>query len=91
MNSHHYTGGRSQPIADLLKETGAAAHSVEAWGNSREGFEPYLVHTLPDGAGGTFTSGVAIGPRYRTLAGLRLDVQRAYGLGVRVRQGRGWL
>lgn len=93
MNSHHYTGGRNQTVADLLSETGATAHKLEAWGNAREGFAPYLVQTLPDGAGSTFTSGIAVGPTYRTLAGLRLDASRAYGNGraVRVAQGRNWL
>lgn len=81
MQTHYYTAGRNNTVRDLLCD---GSHRVEAWGNSREGFVPYLVSEASPCAG------VAIGERYRTLAGLRLDVQRAYGTGHKVRQGRNW-
>jgi hypothetical protein len=81
MNTHHYTGGRSNRVADLLAD---GSHRVEVWGNYREGFQPMLVSTaMPE-------AGCSIGERYRSLSGLRLDVQRTYGRGHKVRFGRCW-
>lgn len=83
MNSHNFTGGRNNRIADLVADR---SHLVEAWGNSREGFEPYL--RMKDS-----NAACSIGPRFRTLSGLRLAVQQAYSLNgraVRVPIGRAW-
>lgn len=74
--THHYTGGANRLVSALIKER---SHTVEAWGNTREGFTPYLVS---DG------SGVPIGPWFRRLHDLRDGVQCAYGMGIKVRQGR---
>jgi hypothetical protein len=80
LQTHTYTGGRNRLVADLVADR---SHKVEAWGNAREGFAPYLVDR--DDVGG-----LSIGQRYRTLSGLRLDVARAYGQGLKVRVGRAW-
>jgi hypothetical protein len=81
MQTHYYTGGRNWRIADLLALAGTV-HTIEAWGNHREGFQPYIVSN---------GSGVSIGERYRTLSGLRADVTKAYGPNIKVRKGRDWL
>lgn len=78
MQTHYYTGGRNWRITDLLA---SGDHAIEAWGNHREGFMPYIVSN---------GSGVAIGEQYRTLSGLRADVTKAYGPNIKVRQGRDW-
>lgn len=82
MHTHHYTAGRSHRVTELLDE---GSHRVEAWGNSRDGFVPYLTSGDLD-----FTYGLEIGERYRTLSGLRADVARHYGSGRKVPVGRGW-
>ena len=66
---HEYTwgAGKRQRIADLLKQ---GSHKVEAWGNSREGFEAYLV------AG---NAGISISDRYRRLCDLRRDAKDQFG------------
>ena len=40
LRTSHNTSGREQTISTLLE---GGAHSVEIWGNSADGFEPYLV------------------------------------------------
>lgn len=87
-HTHHYTGGTNRLVSALIKE---GTHRVEAWGNSREGFTPYLVNDTPMGDRGLeFTSGVAIGPWFRRLHDLRDGVQCAYGMNIKVKQGRGF-
>jgi hypothetical protein len=81
MQSHYYTGGANRFVRELVAQ---GSHQIEAWGNSREGFTPYLVCTRAAGFG------VSIGERYRTLKGLRADVSKYYGPNVKVKQGRNW-
>lgn len=67
----------------------AGAHRIEAWGNSKEGWWPYLVATH-DG------TGVCIGPRFSPELGDRLKdlkeaAARAYAIEPSaVKKGRNW-
>ncbi|WGD31638.1 hypothetical protein AncyloWKF20_07415 [Ancylobacter sp. WKF20] len=79
-------GGEFVPVAELLK---GGTHRIEAWGNSREGWFPYLV-TPHDGIG------CQIGPYFGrdlgdTLRDLKQAAARAYGIEPRaVKLGRNW-
>ena len=83
MNTHNYTGGRYTPIAELIANK---SHVLEAWGNSREGYELYLV-SLGDG---TLQSGCSVSERFRRLRDLRQAAKDHYGADVVVPIGRNW-
>lgn len=79
LSTFNYTGGASQPIADLIA---AGTHRIEAWGNRREGFTPYLT-AAPD-----FNAGVSVSSgHYSRLSDLRMACQIKYGA-KRIPQGR---
>lgn len=79
-----YWGGQHQLIKDLVA---AGAHRIEAWGNSKEGWWPYLVHG---------DSGLQIGPYFGPDQGDRLKdlkdaAARMYGIDAKdVKLGRKW-
>lgn len=82
LSARHYTGGKNNLIADLLR---AGSHRVETWGNSREGFSVFLL------AGPPYDSGVEIGSgRYTRRGDADAAIRRAYGTDVRVYRGRNW-
>jgi hypothetical protein len=76
--------GKYQPIADLLK---AGTHTLEAWGNSKQGWYPHLVRN---------GSGIDVGPCFDPQCGDRLrDLKaaagRVYGIDPSsVKLGRNW-
>ena len=80
VHENTYTGGRLQRIADLIR---AKTHRIEAWGNSREGFELYLVDC--DGI-----AGCSISDRFRRLSDLRNAAREQYGPFVTIPIGRKW-
>lgn len=68
-----FSGGRHRLIKELLAE---GTHTLESWGNAKEGWWPYLVC---DGAG------ISIGPHFcreygDTLRDLKEAAARAYGV-----------
>ncbi|TPJ33691.1 hypothetical protein [Mesorhizobium sp. B2-8-3] len=79
-----YQGGQFALIKDLVA---TGAHRIEAWGNSKEGWWPYLVKD---------NAGVQIGPYFGPDDGSRLkDLKaaagRAYGIDPKdVKLGRNW-
>lgn len=81
MHENTYSGGRLQRIATLIHN---GSHHVEAWGNTREGFEAYLVYA-------DRSSGVSISSHYKRLCDLRADARDQYGPLITVRIGRNWL
>lgn len=80
MHEFTYTGGRSQRIRELLR---AGGHHVEAWGNSREGFEAFIV-------GADRQSGTSISDVYRRLKDLRAAAKDQYGDEITVQIGRNY-
>ena len=68
----HYTGGEQMHIGALLSR---GSHRIEAWGNSREGFSPFLV---------SGDSGVEVGFLFRRLRDLRAEAARLFDCKVAI-------
>lgn len=82
--SRTMTGGRFTPITELLA---SGTHTLEYWGNSKEGWACYLCSAaMPD-------VGIAISPVFArefgdTLRDLKAAARRAYGETITIRRGR---
>lgn len=83
LNERHYTGGRDNLIADLIRD---GSHRLEAWGNAREGFTLYLTSAADAHSSGCQISSGAYTLRRDLVAACR----RTYGDGVKVFNGRNW-
>ncbi len=80
LNSHNYTGGKNNLIADLIA---AGSHRVETWGNSREGFTVYLT----DAPGFHIGCALSSGP-YTLRRDAVAACKRVYGARTQVFRGR---
>lgn len=77
--------GKWADISDLLA---AGTHKIEAWGNAREGYYPYLVSVAQPNIG----LNVGRGTAERRLRDLRETVAQQYRIRPEdIRKGRGWL
>lgn len=85
LTAWHYTGGRNHLVGDLIRD--GSGHAVEIWGNSRDGFEPYIVN---GGSGVSLSSGPFTLRRDCVAA-----CERMYNApgepAAKFRRGRGWL
>jgi hypothetical protein len=80
LSSGSFYDGRYQLVADLVT---AGAHSLEIWGNARDGFEPYLV---------SGDSGVSLSTgRFTLRRDCYAACRRAYGQSISIHCGRNWL